>query len=53
MNVAERYPSFLQMATFTKAWEYHALTDDDLKALEDEILLNPIAGKVIQQRKTQ
>jgi hypothetical protein len=48
MNVAELYPCFLQMATFTKAWEYHALTDDDLKALEDEILLNPIAGKVIQ-----
>ena len=48
MNVAELYPCFLQMATFTKAWEYHALTDDDLNALEDEILLNPIAGKVIQ-----
>lgn len=49
MNVAERYPSFLQMATFTRAWENHALTDDDLKALEDEILLNPIAGKVISK----
>lgn len=48
MNVAERYPSFLQMATFTKAWEYRALTDDDLKALEEEIPVNPIAGKVIQ-----
>jgi hypothetical protein len=48
MNVAERYPIFLQMATFTKAWEYHALADEALKALEDEILLNPNAGKVIQ-----
>jgi hypothetical protein len=48
MNVAERYPIFLQMATFTKAWEHHALGDEALKALEDEILLNPNAGKVIQ-----
>jgi hypothetical protein len=36
------------MATFTKAWETHGLTDDSLRALEDEILLNPSAGKVIQ-----
>jgi hypothetical protein len=48
MDVAERYPIFLQMATFTKAWEHHALSDEAVKALEDEILLNPIAGKVIQ-----
>jgi len=48
MNVAERYPIFLQMATFTKAWEHYALADEALKALEDEILLNPNAGKVIQ-----
>jgi hypothetical protein len=46
MNVAERYPIFLQMATFTEAWEHHSLADDALKALEDEILLNP-------KRKTQ
>ena len=39
MNVAERYPIFLQMATFTKAWEHHSLADEALKALEDEILL--------------
>ena len=48
MNVAGRYPIFLQMATFTKAWEHYGLADEALKALEDEILLNPSAGKVIQ-----
>jgi hypothetical protein len=48
MNVAKRYPIFLQMATFANAWEHYSLTDEDLKALEDEILLNPSAGKVIQ-----
>jgi hypothetical protein len=32
MNVAERCPIFLQMATFTKAWEHHALGDEALKA---------------------
>jgi hypothetical protein len=48
MNVAGRYPIFLQMATFTKAWEHHGLSDEALRALEDEILLNPIAGNVIQ-----
>jgi hypothetical protein len=48
VNVARRYPIFLQMATFTKAWEHYALTDEALKALEDEILLNPNVGKVIQ-----
>ena len=48
MNVARRYPIFLQMATFTKAWEDYGLADEALKTLEDEILLNPNAGKVIQ-----
>jgi len=47
MNVAERYPIFLQMATFTKAWEHHSLADEALRVLEDEILLNPNVGKVI------
>jgi len=48
MDVAERCPIFVQMATFTKAWDHHSLADDALAALEDEILLNPNAGKVIQ-----
>jgi hypothetical protein len=48
MNVAERYPIFLQMATFTNAWERHSLGDEALRALEDEILLYPNVGKVIQ-----
>jgi DNA-binding transcriptional regulator YiaG len=48
MNVARRYPIFLQMATFTRAWEHFGLNDEALKVLEDEILLNPNAGKVIQ-----
>ena len=48
MDVAERYPVFVQMATFTKAWDHHSLADDALAALEDEILLNPNAGKLIQ-----
>jgi hypothetical protein len=48
MSVARRYPIFLQMASFTKAWEHHGLADEALRALEDEILLNPIAGKMIQ-----
>ncbi len=48
MNAARRYPIFLQMATFTKAWEQNGLADEALKALEDEILLHPSAGKVIQ-----
>ncbi len=47
-NVAKRYPIFLQMASFTKAWERYSLADEALEALEDEILLNPNAGKVIQ-----
>ena len=38
MDVAERYPIFVQMATFTKAWDHHSLADDALAALEDEIL---------------
>ncbi len=48
MNAARKYPIFLQMATFAKAWEQNGLADEALKALEDEILLNPSAGKVIQ-----
>ena len=48
MDVAERHPIFVQMATFTKAWDHHSLADDVLAALEDEILLNPNSGKVIQ-----
>lgn len=48
MSVAKRYPTFVQMATFAQAWERYSLTDGDLKALEDEILLNPSAGKVIE-----
>ena len=37
MNVAKRYPIFLQMATFTKAWEQFALDDEALKALKGEL----------------
>ena len=48
MNVARRYPIFLPMASFTKAWEHHGLADHARKALEDEILLKPHVGKVIQ-----
>jgi hypothetical protein len=47
VNVAKQYPIFVQMATFTKAWGNHGLADEALKALEDEILLNPSVGKVI------
>jgi hypothetical protein len=48
MSVARRYPIFLQMTSFTRAWEHHGLADEAPRALEDEILLNPIAGKIIQ-----
>jgi len=33
---------------FDKIWAKMGLTDDDLKALQEEILLNPQAGAVIQ-----
>jgi hypothetical protein len=41
MNVAKRYPIFLQMATFTNAWERYALADDALRELEEEIKGRP------------
>jgi len=41
-------PGVFNLCYSAKAWEHHALSDEALKTLEDEILLNPNAGKVIQ-----
>lgn len=38
---------FIMTPEFDKNWEAMGLTDDDLKNLQEEILLNPQVGKVI------
>lgn len=39
---------FIMTPEFDRVWSKLGLTDDDLKALQEEILLNPQAGVVIQ-----
>lgn len=41
---------FIMTPEFDKNWEAMGLTDDDLKNLQEEILLNPQVGKVIPGR---
>ncbi len=40
--------TFIEVPQFTKKWQLLGLTDDDLKALEEELLNNPKAGDVIK-----
>jgi hypothetical protein len=37
-----------QTATFASLWRHWRLTDDDLQALEHQIMDNPLAGKVMR-----
>lgn len=39
---------FIMTPEFDKVWAKLGLTDDDLKSFQEEILLNPKAGVVIQ-----
>ena len=39
---------FIMTPEFDSVWSKLGLTDDDLKALQEEILLNPKVGAVIQ-----
>ena len=39
---------FVEIELFTKTWEALALTDDELRELQDFLLENPKAGTVIQ-----
>lgn len=39
---------FITTAVFEHQWKDTGLTDDDLFALEDELIANPQSGKVIQ-----
>ena len=39
---------FIIARTFDKNWKEMGLSDDDLKKLQDELLLNPQQGDVIQ-----
>ena len=40
--------TFIEVPQFTKKWQLLGLTDDDLKALEEELLNNPKAGDAIK-----
>lgn len=40
--------TFIQTNEFTKNWSQLGLTDEDLRTLENELLSNPKAGKVIR-----
>ena len=40
--------TFIEVPQFTKKWQLLGLTDDDLKALEEELLNNPKAGDFIK-----
>lgn len=46
-----------QTVTFVSLWKYWRLSDDDLRALERQIMENPVAGKVMRSsggvRKTR
>ena len=37
-----------QTATFASLWKYWRLGDDDLRALEHQVMENPLAGKVMR-----
>lgn len=40
--------TFIQTRAFTKLWEHLGFWDSDLRRLENDLLLNPKAGNVIQ-----
>ena len=40
--------TFIEVPQFTKKWQTLGLTDDDLKALQQELLHNPKAGDAIK-----
>lgn len=40
--------TFIQTKEFSKNWEQLGFTDEDLRTLENELLNNPKAGKVIR-----
>jgi len=40
--------TFVELPTFQKAWKEIGLTDDDLLELENRLLKNPRAGRVIK-----
>jgi len=40
--------TFVELPSFQKAWEDIGLNDDDLLELENKLLLNPNAGRVIK-----
>jgi len=37
-----------QTAVFASPWKYWKLSDDDLRALEHQVMENPLAGKVMR-----
>ncbi len=39
---------FIMMPTFDKQWKSMNLTDEDLKTLQQQLLINPQAGAVMQ-----
>lgn len=39
---------FVMMPVFDKQWKYMNLTDDDLKTLQEQLLINPKLGDVMQ-----
>lgn len=39
---------FVELPTFRAKWESLGLNDDDLKRLQEEMLLNPKTGDVMQ-----
>ncbi|MBP3421286.1 MAG: hypothetical protein J6K37_03340 [Lachnospiraceae bacterium] len=40
--------TFIEVPQFTKKWQMLGLTDEDLRALEEELLNNPKVGDVIK-----
>lgn len=40
--------TFIQTKEFTKKWYQLGLTEEDLRILENELLNNPKAGKIIR-----
>lgn len=43
--------NFIELDSFRKAWEKYGLTDDDLRNLESDLILNPQMGQVISGTK--
>ncbi len=41
-------PTLAQTATFANLWKYWELSDEDLRALERQIMDQPMAGKVMR-----